>query len=53
MAGKITHILKNGEVRDSMEGYIVPVNEDTMPFYMSIVSYAKNKNKKIKQDETA
>lgn len=30
---KITHYLKNGEVRDSMEGYPVPVNEHTKLFY--------------------
>lgn len=30
---KITHIMKDGTVRDSIEGYEIPVNEDTKIIY--------------------
>lgn len=53
MAVKVTHILSDGTVVDSMKGHIVPMNEDTMPFYMSIATYARNKKKNTKPKETA
>lgn len=34
----ITHYLKNGEKRDSMEGYKVPVNEKTKAAYMLLAT---------------
>jgi hypothetical protein len=48
---KITHHLANGEIRDSMKGYMVPVNEKTEIFYNLLASY--NPPKKNKGDGTA
>ena len=30
---KITYVMKNGTIRDSMEGYVVPYNKDTEMYY--------------------
>lgn len=30
---KIVHIMKDGTVRDSIEGYVIPVNNDTKVLY--------------------
>lgn len=45
---KIIHHLQNGEIRETMEGYEVPVTPRTEEFYRLLATY------KIKQkDETA
>lgn len=45
---KIIHHLQNGEIRETMEGYEVPVTQRTEEFYRLLAAY------KIKQkDETA
>ncbi|MDI6667095.1 hypothetical protein QMA56_05145 [Leuconostoc falkenbergense] len=33
---KVTHILKDGTRRDSMKGFVIPVNEDTEHIYQTI-----------------
>ena len=45
---KIIHHLQNGEIRESMEGYEVPVTPRTEEFYKLLASF-KSKQK----DETA
>lgn len=47
---EIIHYLKNGKVRESMDGCQVPVNERTKAAYMLIATY-RPQNKKEK-DET-
>lgn len=37
--GKITHHLANGEIRESMQGHMVSVNEKTKLFYQLLASY--------------
>lgn len=38
---KITHHLSNGEIRESMKGYPVPVTERTKIAYSIIASFEK------------
>lgn len=40
---KITHILADGTVRDSMEGYIIPYNEDTKIVYQLLSKWRNDK----------
>lgn len=39
--GKITHIMADGSVRDSIEGYVVPYNEHTAICYELLAKYSK------------
>lgn len=41
---KIIHHLQNGEIRESMKGYEVPVTPRTEEFYRLLASY-QNKHK--------
>lgn len=50
---EIKHILKDGRVLRDIKGLKVPINEDTMPFYMSIIAYVKDNNKNTLHDKTA
>lgn len=40
---KITHIMADGSVRDSIEGYVVPYNEHTAIVYELLAKYGKAK----------
>ena len=33
---KITHIMKDGTVRDSIEGYVIPYNQQTKIIYQML-----------------
>ncbi|NLJ31122.1 MAG: hypothetical protein GX424_05935 [Clostridiales bacterium] len=41
--GKITHVMADGTVRDSIEGYVVPYNQQTAICYELIAKYAKRR----------
>lgn len=30
---KIIHVMSDGTERDSIEGFVIPLNEETKPFY--------------------
>lgn len=38
---KITHVMKDGTERDSIEGVVIPLNEKTELFYNTMKSIAK------------
>ncbi len=42
---KITHVMKDGTERDSIEGLVVPLNEKTELFYNTISSIVKRNEK--------
>lgn len=39
---KITHIMADGTVRDSIEGVVIPINEKTKLFYDTILGRKKD-----------
>lgn len=43
---KITHVMADGTVRDSIEGYEVPVNEQTENAYRLLAKWAMRVEKK-------
>jgi hypothetical protein len=45
---KITHIMADGTVRDSVEGVVIPVTEETKPFYQLLAAMVKEKDKSVK-----
>jgi hypothetical protein len=40
---KITHIMADGTVRDSVKGYVIPYNEHTAICYELLAKYARPK----------
>lgn len=38
---KITHVMKDGTERDSIEGVVIPLNEKTELFYNTMKTIAK------------
>ena len=38
---KITHIMADGSVRDSIEGYVIPYNQQTAIVYELLAKYSK------------
>lgn len=38
--GKITHIMADGSVRDSIEGYVIPYNQQTAIVYELLAKYS-------------
>lgn len=40
---KITHIMADGTIRDSIEGVVIPVNEKTKLFYDTILEMTKRR----------
>jgi len=38
---KIEHVMADGTVRDSIEGYIIPFNDDTRGYYHFIAEHLK------------
>lgn len=38
--GKITHIMADGSVRDSIEGYVIPYNQQTAVVYELLAKYS-------------
>lgn len=43
---KIIHIMADGSIRDSIEGYEVPVNGDTKVAYMLLAKWIKESGEK-------
>ena len=44
----VTHVMADGSVRDSVEGYVVPYNEITAPAYDLAVTIAYEKMKGLR-----
>lgn len=42
---KITHVMSDGTVLDSVEGIVVPVNNQTLPVYKTLADIAKRQMK--------
>lgn len=45
--GKITHIMADGSVRDSVKGYVVPYNEHTAICYELLAKYSGHQKEVI------
>lgn len=48
---KITHIMANGSIQDSIEGYEVPVNDNTKIAYMLLAKWIKGSYERRKADQ--
>lgn len=50
--GKITHIMADGSVRDSIEGYVIPYNQQTAIVYELLAKYSKPTQKSLYEYRT-
>lgn len=46
---KVKHVMADGTVRDSIEGVMLPVNEDTEPVYRIFAEHRKRVLKQIEK----